>query len=347
MANGVPTQFVYSRLESTAWILVEAIPESLLDQPIPLKSTFMWLAILLDAAVLGAGIYWFIRFLTLRIHTLNDGMSEVAGGNLGIQVDIRSRDEIQGLADGFNAMVRRLNELMNETYMQGIRRKEAELNSLQAQINPHFLYNTLESINWEAMMFTNGPNKVSEMVTALSDLLRLSINKGKEIVMFEDEINHVKNYLFIQKERYMDKFEVEWEIDPHLYAYKTLKLILQPLVENAIYHGLEMKEGIGLIVIKGEIFDDFVQLEIADNGLGMPPEQLEAVRRALKDYKSSQIDGIGIHNVHDRIQLYYGEQYGISLYSEVNVGTRIVICLPLHGPEDRFGSPNFFDQGGD
>ncbi|MDG0811978.1 cache domain-containing sensor histidine kinase [Cohnella rhizosphaerae] len=333
-------------LSASDWLLAERIPNGLLNAQTPKNSLLLWGSMLADFLAISAGIYAFLRYLMRGIRQLNQGMEQVAGGNLSVRANIRSRDEVRQLADGFNDMVRRLNELMAETYMQGIRRKEAELNSLQAQINPHFLYNTLESINWEAMMMTGGPNKVSEMVTALSDLLRLSISKGKEIVWFQDEIDHVKNYLILQKERYSDKFEVEWQIDERLYRYRTLKLILQPLVENAIYHGLELKEGPGVISIKGKLADGGLELEIADNGLGMDEAQLEAVRSSIEEQRPSQPAGIGIRNVHERIRLYYGESYGIEVFSAKNAGTTIVIRLPIHEDGDAYGAPPFFEAEG-
>lgn len=333
-------------LSGSDWLLAERIPNGLLNAQMPKNSLLLWGSMLADFLAISAGIYAFLRYLMRGIRQLNQGMEQVANGNLGVRANIRSRDEVRQLAEGFNDMVRRLNELMAETYMQGIRRKEAELNSLQAQINPHFLYNTLESINWEAMMMTGGPNKVSEMVTALSDLLRLSISKGKEIVWFQDEIDHVKNYLILQKERYSDKFEVEWEIDERLYRYRTLKLILQPLVENAIYHGLELKDGPGVISIKGKLADGGLALEIADDGLGMDEAQLEAVRSSIEEQRPSQPAGIGIRNVHERIRLYYGESYGIEVFSARNAGTRIVIRLPIHEDGDAYGAPPFFEAEG-
>lgn len=341
--KGEKTAYLYSRMEQTGWLIVAEIGKRKLGSQVPGKTTYGALSVTVNLLLLSALLYWFINRITRHIRKLNGAIAEVAGGNLVVETSIRTGDEIQNLAEGFNAMVRRLSELMNETYQLGVRRKEAELNSLQAQINPHFLYNTLESINWEAMLLTNGPNKVSEMVTALSDLLRLSINKGREIVTFQEEIDHVKNYLILQKERYADKFEVEWNVDPRLYEYRTLKLILQPLVENAIYHGLELKEGTGVIRIGGKLEEDGVRVTIEDDGLGMSAGQLAQVRQSLlpedaanrgESGKRGAGGSIGISNVHERIQLYYGEFYGIEVESEPNAGTRVTIRLPLLETEE-------------
>lgn len=192
-------------------------------------------------------------------------------------------------------------------------------------------------------MLSGGSNKVSEMVTALSDLLRLSINKGREIVTFEDEFNHLRSYIIIQKERYSDKFDIEWDVDEELYEYRTLKLILQPLVENSIYHGIELKSEKGLIIIRGKLLEDQIKLEITDNGLGMNFEQLDAVRKSLSDLNNRPDNrGIGLKNVNDRIQLYFGKNYGLKIFSEEGSGTLIEIYLPKYIDENM----NPYAQGG-
>jgi two-component system sensor histidine kinase YesM len=289
---------------------------------------------------MALAIYWMLGRLLHNFNRLTGAMAEVADGNMDHRLRLETGDELERLGDGFNYMMLRLKELMEDNYQQGIRRKEAELNALQAQINPHFLYNTLESINWEAMMMTGGSNKVSEMVTALSDLLRLSISHGKEIVPFGDEINHVKNYLFIQKERYSDKFDVEWYIDSSLYQHRILKLILQPLVENAIYHGIELKKGRGIIRIEASVEGAHMLIQVIDDGIGMSEEQLAIVRDSLKRDDGALNRGIGIRNVNERIQLYYGKAYGLHLFSEQGKGTTIQVRLPHAPPEERRGIIN-------
>ncbi|MBO9611018.1 MAG: sensor histidine kinase [Paenibacillaceae bacterium] len=329
-ADGDELLVVHSKLATADWRIVGEVPTAALAASMGWPRRVSYGLVAANLAFIVAAIYWFIHRMNRRFRQINLAMADAAGGNTAVRIALRTGDEIERLAEGFNMMMAQLSELIEDNYRQGIRRKEAEMNALQAQINPHFLYNTLESINWEAMMMTGGANKVSGMVTALSDLLRLSISKGKEIVLFEDEINHVKNYLFIQKERYSDKFDVEWDIDPRLYGYRTLKLILQPLVENAIYHGIELKQDRGLIRINGSIRPDYLLVEIIDDGLGMSPEQLDAVRLSLHDTDPEPGRGIGIHNVNERIQLYCGKAYGITIYSEQGAGTRIEVRLPPH-----------------
>lgn len=338
-ANGVFTvnrgseQYVisYNKLNVCDWVVIGEAPMKSIVKDIEGIRTLSVLLIIINVAIVIVLFLLFIKHVLKRIIKLNDAIAGVAQGDTNVRVQVKTGDEIQRLADGFNDMVSRLKWFMEDNYKKGIRIKEAELNALQAQINPHFLYNTLESINWKAMMLTKGQNTVSNMVTALATLLRLSINRGREVVTFEDEINHVKSYLVIQKERYSNKFDVIWDIDPMLYPYKTLKLILQPLVENAIYHGLELKPGKGTITIGGVIVDDYISISILDDGLGMSKEKLENVRSNLEEYKNSnEHRSIGLANVNERIKLYFGENYGLKIFSEVNAGTRIEISLPLY-----------------
>jgi Predicted signal transduction protein with a C-terminal ATPase domain len=334
----------YSKLNTNNWTVISEVPERLLFTDIRTINYYSVILVLFIIVIIALVVMTFInRMITSQLNKLNYAMKKLSGGDMSVQVDINTGDEIQRLANGFNSMVRKLKELMEENYMNGLRRKEAELNALQAQINPHFLYNTLESINWEAMMLSGGSNKVSEMVTALSDLLRLSINKGREIVTFEDEFNHLRSYIIIQKERYSDKFDIEWDVDEELYEYRTLKLILQPLVENSIYHGIELKSEKGLIIIRGKLLEDQIKLEITDNGLGMNFEQLDAVRKSLSDLNNRPDNrGIGLKNVNDRIQLYFGKNYGLKIFSEEGSGTLIEIYLPKYIDENM----NPYAQGG-
>lgn len=311
------------------WMIINLLPQDLLVKTRNTMAQVVIAVIISNILLISLCFYGFIRRLKRRIDNISMAMNEITGGNLHVELPIRKRDEIESLAIGFNGMVMNLKKLMEENYNQGIRRKAAELNALQSQINPHFLYNTLDSINWEAMLMTNGPNKVSDMVTALADLLKLSINTGNEIVTLEDEMNHIKCYLIIQRERYSDRFDLSWDVDPRLYGYRILKLILQPLVENAIYHGLELKEGPGMITISAVIAGDNVQIEIKDDGIGMDEDQLRQVIHSLKSETPIEGRGIGIYNVKERIQLYYGKSYGIKVFSETGVGTRIVLELPL------------------
>ncbi|HHW47389.1 MAG TPA: sensor histidine kinase [Clostridiaceae bacterium] len=320
----------YIKLDTSDWIMIcEAPVRSIIEDIDKIKAMSVILLVFNIALVITLFLL-FISHVLKQVTHLNNAISAVSKGDMDVRAQVKTGDEIQRLADGFNNMVSKLKWFMEDNYKKGIRAKEAELNALQAQINPHFLYNTLESINWKAMMLTKGQNTVSNMVTALATLLRLSISRGGEVVTFEDEINHVKSYLVIQKERYSNKFEVEWDIDPRIYSYKCLKLILQPIVENAIYHGLELKPDKGILIIRGELLSDIIKISIIDNGRGMSRERLETVRGYLERRENAkEQQSIGLTNVNERIKLYFGDEYGLKIFSEQNEGTVIEIHLPL------------------
>ena len=198
------------------------------------------------------------------------------------------------------------------------------MKALQAQINPHFLYNTLDSIIWLA---ANRKNKdVLEMTSALSKLFRIGISKGDQVITIENEIEHITSYLTIQKMRYKDKFDYTIKIDPKILQMKTIKLILQPIIENSIYHGIKNKKGKGNIEIIGEKKRFEVVLHVIDDGVGMTKDKV--MQLFLPKKTDSNPSGIGINNVNDRIKLYYGPKYGIKCISSPNKGTKIMIHLP-------------------
>jgi two-component system sensor histidine kinase YesM len=206
--------------------------------------------------------------------------------------------------------------------------RKAQSIALQAQINPHFLYNTLETLNWKAMGLTGGENEVSVMIDFLSKLLRLSLETENNIVNIETEIEHVKYYLNIQKLRYKEKFNIIWDMDRNIYEYKIVKLTLQPLVENAIYHGLKPKSGNGMITIRGRESDDHIEIELTDDGVGMSCEDVIALNASMKDEYIKGNFHIGMRNVNQRIKLVFGEQYGITVESERDKYTKIKLMIP-------------------
>jgi two-component system sensor histidine kinase YesM len=251
-------------------------------------------------------------------------MKRVEKGNFNISVEENWDGEIGVLYSSFNYMIKRINELIHEVYLSKIKEKDAELKALQAQINPHFLYNTLDTVNWLAVKH-NAP-EISKIVNSLASILRYSINKGNDVTTVDKELKHVESYITIQKIRFKDKFEVSFNIDKTILHYKTIKLILQPLVENAIIHGIETYEGKGKILINGYLGDGKIVFEVINNG---NPIDLDVVNKLL-DSPSEDKDSYGIQNVNERIKLYYGEEYG--LYYQVidnNTVARIVIPAVL------------------
>ncbi|PHV69976.1 hypothetical protein CS063_12575 [Sporanaerobium hydrogeniformans] len=254
-------------------------------------------------------------------------MSKISTGNLKT-IDVKQKAiEMKILYEKFNEMILDLRELMKDIHEKNKLKRKAELYALQTQINPHFLYNTLDSIN--AMAALRGEKDIMQMTVALARLLRLSINTKREFVSIAEEIEHVKCYLKIQKIRYADKFEVIFDIQPSILNYKVVKLILQPLVENAIYHGIELKPTHGIITIRGYENEGSIYLEILDNGIGVNREKVNEIRQRLKeDILLGNCDSVGLYNVNSKIKLYYGEDYGLSFESEQEIGTTIKVMIP-------------------
>ena len=236
-------------------------------------------------------------------------------------------DEVGMLSRHFSHMAREIDGLIQTDYTNRILLREAQLKALEAQINPHFLYNTLDSIIW--MAETNDSNIVA-MTEALAKLFRISLNKGNEEISLERELEHVKNYLIIQSMRYADKFTYEISVDPGVERCRTIKLILQPIVENCIYHGIKKKRGTGKITIRAYRREQNLIIEVSDDGCGMPKE---ICRKILSDEIESENisgSGIGVKNVNERIQLRFGKKYGLSYSSEEGVGTTVTYVLPYN-----------------
>lgn len=259
------------------------------------------------------------------IKQLESSMKEVERGNFDTQVEIRSANEIGHLSARFNRMTTEIKELMRQNVKEQELKRKSELQALQAQINPHFLYNTLDSIIW--MAETGKSKEVIQMTASLAKLFRLSISKGHEFISIFNEIEHIKNYLTIQKMRYKSKLDYEINVDKSILTCKVAKIILQPLVENAIYHGIRNIEGIGTIQLTGIRKENGILLQVIDNGVGMSQEEIEQMYS--EDRVSVQGSGIGVHNVDLRIKLHYGDSYGLHFESEVGKGTTVNVWLPF------------------
>lgn len=263
--------------------------------------------------------------ITKPIKELERSMKMVEEGQLDVSSNISGAEEIMHLSNAFNLMIARIKQLMDQIVLEQESKRKSELNALQAQINPHFLYNTLDSIVW---MAENGKSQeVIGMVTALARLFRISISRGKNIITVEQELEHAKNYLIIQKIRYKNKFQYEIKAQEEVLKCHTVKLILQPIIENAIYHGIEYMVDEGFISISAGKFENKLLFEVTDNGLGMAPETIEKL--LYSDQKDNKGTGVGVKNVHERIRLTYGEEYGINIESELEAGTKVKIWLPL------------------
>ena len=247
-------------------------------------------------------------------------VQKVQNGNFNIHNDYHSKDEVGLLSDSFNAMIDNTNELIQTIYQKELLKQQAELKYLQFQINPHFLYNTLETINWISRI--QGVPEAGEIAKALGDLMREGL-RNDDFVTIEREIKNVQNYLLIQKYRYGDKIDVTINIDPSIAQVKTPKFILQPLIENAISHGVDPKIEGGKISIFGGYDGKDIIITIEDDGVGIPPDKLRNLlnENLRKNQENSRHTHIGLLNVHKRLQLSFGSQYGLAIHSEVSVGT--------------------------
>ena len=275
------------------------------------------------------------RSISKPISDLMDRMNRFGHGDLntGLRPDTETAmDEPGMLTRGFDEMVMRINGLVNDVYQSEIRKKqleflkkEAELNALQQQINPHFLYNTLETIFWTAQL--KGEEEIAEMVTALGDFFRTSINKGLEYLLIKDEINNVKNYVYLQKIRFGNRFSVVWKIDEDILNYLTIKIILQPIIENGIVHGVENLEKDGVITISGILSEGRIVFRVIDNGPGMTAEQVDFINHSINN-KNDLNKSIGLENVNQRIKLYFGDDFGVGVKSIPGSGTQVTVEIP-------------------
>lgn len=280
------------------------------------------IALTIFLCLLVAVVSYFItsRLISSRIERLTEKMQQVEWGNLEAEVESSDGDEIGILYRGFGKMLERIRSLINEVYVGKIIQKESEMKALQAQINPHFLYNTLSLINWKAL--AAGEEDISRMTLAMSTFYRTALNRGKNTLTVEDELKNTKAYLEIQSMMHDGDFEYEIDVAPEILPCESLNLILQPLVENAILHGIEPKmDGNGQIVVKGWLESGCVWFMVKDNGVGMDEETAEKLL-------TMESGGYGVRNVNERIRLYYGASYSMTVKSELQNGTEIRMHFP-------------------
>lgn len=314
-----------SRSAKTGWTVVDCVRvEELLRKSNKAQSLYI-----LVAAGLMAGALVFSRFIaksiTQPLQKLCDSMERVQEGDFSVSdIVVDSANEIGSLTTSFNVMTHRIQELMEQNIREQEAKRKSELKALQSQINPHFLYNTLDSIIWMAEGKKN--EEVVLMTASLARLLRQSISNEDEVISIGQEIEYARGYLTIQKMRYKDKMEFRIDVEPSILNIRLIKLVLQPIIENAIYHGLKYKESKGLLLVKGFLKDGNAVIQVIDDGVGMEPEVLEHIFEKHKvNYRSN---GVGVYNVQKRLQLYYGSEYGITYESEKGKGTTATITIP-------------------
>lgn len=264
--------------------------------------------------------------ITDPIKELEKAVNEIEQGNLEVEVRSAGSYEIQHLGTSIQSMARRIRKLMNDIVAEHESKRRSEFDTLQSQINPHFLYNTLDII--VRMIENEKQSEAVKVVTALARFFRISLSKGKSIIPVKDELEHVRNYLMIQHMRYKNKFTYDIEADEDVLELASLKLMLQPLVENAIYHGMEFMDGDGEILVRAWRREDDLYMSVSDNGLGMTQEQVEHLFQAADHTSSGRGSGIGVKNVNERIKLYFGTGYGLDIQSEPDEGTTVTAHLP-------------------
>ncbi|RJG25283.1 sensor histidine kinase [Paenibacillus thiaminolyticus] len=291
-------------ITASAWLIILTI-------------VLIMIACIIAVAVTGT---FFARRMMSRIDHLHQNMNLVGKGVLEVTVTSDSKDEIGDLIRGFGNMVEETKTLIKKVYVEEIARKEYEMKALQAQINPHFLYNSLSLINWRAIRL-RAP-EISEMAQLLSTFYRTTLNKGDNMILVSDEILNIQSYMRIQLIMHSNSFEVEYQIEDEILSCRMPNLMLQPLIENAILHGIENREeGGGNIRVSGKREQDCIVLQVQDNGVGIPPERLPLLLH-------TQSKGYGLKNVNDRAKLMYGPKYGLSIDSAVQVGTQVTLTIP-------------------
>ncbi|MGZ9585626.1 sensor histidine kinase [Paenibacillus marinisediminis] len=307
-------------IAATSWTMMFYVPKDaiVIDANRILQATMLAIGICLLVLVL---VIWILSATFVkRIYRLNMTMKQIAHGDLSAYIMVDSKDEIGELTGRFKDMLQSINELINEVYRSKVVQKEAELKALQAQINPHFLYNSLSLINWKAINIE--AYDISRITTTLSKFYRTTLNRGQDVIRVQDELENTKSYVELQLIMHDSSFEFIYEANPQVMQYDMIKLILQPIVENAIEHGIDNKrEGRGILRIDVDLIEDDIVFTVEDNGPGIAEEVTAIVL-------SKQSKSYGLFNAQERIRTYFGEGYGITIQSELGRGTRVQVRIP-------------------
>jgi len=293
--------------------------------------TYIFVIVSLVLSLILSG--YLARTILKPLYKMEQFASKIEKGMLDAKLDIKSYKEFNHLANVLNKMIVELKEMIRKNYIVNIEKREAELKTLHAQINPHFLYNTLNSINYYAQVYQ--AQEIMDMTYALADIFRYSIKDISELVMIKDELMHVDNYLFLQNVRYNNEIKIIKKLDEDILECKIIRFILQPLVENSIYHGFEDKEDDKVIEIVIQSNSEQIVIMVIDNGKGMKDEQLNKLKEMInaddfshKNHYIIERGSIGIRNVNQRIKLIFGSEYGVEIQSKVNEGTCVKVTIP-------------------
>lgn len=326
--QGSSFQIIYKKSNYTGWktIGVFSLNETLSEiETLRHYSIFIAIVTLILAAFCA---FYFAASIAKPLSKLSSLMKTAEKGDLSVRFLNKTDDEIGQLGQSFNHMIQKISSLIELVYNEQKLKREAEFKALQAQIKPHFLYNTLDTIHW--MAEAHGAKDIVRVVAALANLFRVGLSKGKEMISVGEELEHIENYLIIQKTRYEDKLNYEINFDENALSYHVPKLIIQPLVENAIYHGIHAKRGGGKVTITTKVENSKLYFCIIDNGIGMTAEKVQQIRGMLENPNNeSTAGGYGTFSVNERIKLTFGSEYGLSYNSIYGEGTTVEFWLPL------------------
>ncbi|HHU70421.1 MAG TPA: histidine kinase [Clostridiales bacterium] len=311
----------------SGWRIISLIPEEEIFHDLE-KMQLVTLLIIILLIVISLLLGFIFSFQIVHpLKKLGSLMKLAENGDFDIKVKVNSKDEIGTLAQAFNSMISKINSLIHEVYIEQIRQSELELQMLQSQINPHFIYNTLESISMMATIHND--DSTSEMAYNLGSILRYGINKTKEVVTVREELDNLEKYISLQEIRFHSVYTITISVSPDLYDIYITKLILQPIVENAIFHGMKDIRSGGKIIVTGYKTDNnLLVFEVEDNGKGMT----DSLTKDLNDYindKNNLFSSIGLRNVNKRIKIKYGDEYGLEIQSIADIGTKVIVRLPI------------------
>lgn len=331
------SKWIYAHLESstTGWHVLVLQPRSELLAQMN-RITWLTITIVCITLLLSLFVSWSVSgVITKPIRKILLSMKKFQKGNFFEQVVLDGQDEIGQLGAGYNVMVQRIRELIDEKYSFDLKQKQAELKVLQSQINPHFLYNTLNTIAWTAQK--NGDRLVGEMIYSLSGIFKISLSQGKDVIDLNEEFKFLEHYLFLQKMRFPTRLTYELEMEPEIALFSIPKLLLQPLVENAVVHGIEpLTDDMGSIHVKAFSTGETVEIEITDNGIGISEEKLNELLYMFQVGNSlTNNESFALINIGNRIRLYYGDHAALDIQSVPGFGTRVLLSLPKTRGENR------------
>ena len=335
--NGEKRLVTVKRISYTGWKIVSVVPMKSFSMGLNDTKYFVVILVSLSLIAIITINQLVSAGIAKPLKKLNNSVKEWESGNMNPSIYIGGPTEVEHLGKTLSSTVKQIDQLMKDIVVKQEEKRKSELDALQSQINPHFLYNTLDSVVW---MIEGEKNKEAVfMITQLASLFRISLSKGKTIISIEDEIKHAKNYMNIQLVRYKNKFSVEFDIEPDILKCCTVKLIVQPILENAIYYGMEYMDGEGEIRVHGYKNENDVFIDVEDNGLGMRQEEVDNL--LIENEESPRVkkhgSGVGLINVNKRIKLRFGEEYGLEIESVPDEGTRVRIHIPYILYEENTG----------